>query len=169
MGGRWFYQIPGTYFQMLFWQFQCIPLDRLAPMVALPEGVGNGVSRPAETIGTSSEAILMRALDDASGAASVAVHSTQCKARESLGHNVYGDATIVEGEAFFSLTYLSGTGTHARIGVAAADGSDQTWGVSLYDGKLQVEPKPPPRSVRDMTTGIDVDEPDPPPEYLKHA
>ena len=107
--------------------------------------------------------------DDASGAASVAVHSTQCKARESLGHNVYGDATIVEGEAFFSLTYLSGTGTHARIGVAAADGSDQTWGVSLYDGKLQVEPKPPPRSVRDMTTGIDVDEPDPPPEYLKHA
>jgi hypothetical protein len=73
-----------------------------------------------------------------STSSSVAVHNRQSTSFTGPD-DVLGEPIVAHGEAAFTLSYLQGSGTHARIGVAAADGSGQTWGVRLYDGSLEVD------------------------------
>ena len=63
----------------------------------------------------------------ANGVASAAQHAVQSKARDAAD-DVFAEPTIVDDEAYFTFTLLRGNGTHARVGVAAADGSGRTWG-----------------------------------------
>ena len=80
----------------------------------------------------------------ANGEASAAHHTVQSTAKDG-GHGVFAEPAIVDDEAYFTFTLLRGNGTHARVGVAAADGSGQTWSIRLFDGALVVDPKPKPK------------------------
>ena len=77
----------------------------------------------------------------AGGAAAVIVHKRQTLARDRPDE-CYADPAITEGEVEFTFTVLVGRGTAMRVGVAAADGSNQSWAIKLTNGELASEPVP---------------------------
>ena len=92
----------------------------------------------------------MRLPHAAANVASVLVHRRISRARYG-GDHAYAGVAITDGEAEFTYTLLSGSGSGVKVGVAALDGS-RSWGIKLSNGEMSTVP--PPADVDGPTEGL---------------